>query len=69
MRLCVMEWILAAEQEAQAKGIGGYALTPFLLGDLAIRSKGQTLRANLALLENNAAVAARLSCRLKEQVA
>ena len=62
----VMEWILAAEQEAQAKGIGGYALTPFLLSDLAIRSKGQTLRANLALLENNAAVAARLSCCLKE---
>ncbi|MGB0383861.1 MAG: pseudouridine-5'-phosphate glycosidase [Ardenticatenaceae bacterium] len=62
----VVEWIMAAQREAQIKGIRGYALTPFLLSDLAIRSDGQTLRANLALLENNAAVAARLSRQLSD---
>lgn len=57
----MLEWIAAAQREADEQGIRGYALTPFLLSTLAIRSGGQTLRANLALLENNAAVAAQLA--------
>ncbi|HEX8684698.1 MAG TPA: pseudouridine-5'-phosphate glycosidase [Ardenticatenaceae bacterium] len=60
----VLQWIAAAQREAERHGVRGYGLTPFLLGDLATRSEGQSLRANLALLENNAAVAARLSVQL-----
>ncbi|MBA2390341.1 MAG: pseudouridine-5'-phosphate glycosidase [Geodermatophilaceae bacterium] len=60
----VQEWIAHAEEAAKKQGIRGHALTPFLLRDLAARSEGQTLRANLALLVNNAAVAARLSVQL-----
>lgn len=62
-----MRWITAAQQEAEEQGIRGYALTPFLLSTLANRTEGQTLRANLALLENNAAVAARVSVELSRQ--
>jgi len=36
-------------------------LTPFLLGQMAERSGGSTLRANIALLENNARVAAEIA--------
>ncbi|MDQ4075741.1 MAG: pseudouridine-5'-phosphate glycosidase [Chloroflexota bacterium] len=61
-----LRWIAAAGKAATEQGIRGYALTPFLLNDLATRSKGQSLRANLALLENNAAVAARLGVHLSE---
>lgn len=56
----VQKWIDGALLEAEEQGVGGYALTPFLLSNLAERSQGQTLRANLALLKNNAGVASRL---------
>lgn len=64
-----MRWIAAAQQEADEQGIRGSALTPFLLSTLANRTEGQTLRANLALLENNAAVAARVSLQLSRRAA
>ncbi|MBA3530911.1 MAG: pseudouridine-5'-phosphate glycosidase [Ardenticatenales bacterium] len=63
----VLGWITAAQRAAEAEGVQGYALTPFLLSFLAERSEGQTLRANLALLRNNAAVAARLSYSLSNR--
>lgn len=47
--------------EAQTKQIGGRDLTPFLLTEMARRSEGATLRANIALLENNARVAAEIA--------
>ena len=47
-----------AMEEASALGIMGAALTPFLLGRIAEITEGRSLRANIALLENNAAVAA-----------
>ncbi|HET6618043.1 MAG TPA: pseudouridine-5'-phosphate glycosidase [Gemmatimonadota bacterium] len=47
-----------AVEEASALGITGAALTPFLLGQIAEITEGRSLRANVALLENNAAVAA-----------
>jgi pseudouridine-5'-phosphate glycosidase len=53
-----------AESQAEAKGITGQALTPFLLGLLADITDGQTLRANLALLRNNARVAAEIALAL-----
>lgn len=50
-----------ALNEAERNHIGGRELTPFLLSEMAQRSEGATLRANLALLENNARVAAEIA--------
>jgi pseudouridylate synthase len=50
-----------AQVEAERRGISGQELTPFLLRALAEGSSGQTVRANLALLEQNARVAAELA--------
>ena len=47
--------------EANRLGIAGAHLTPFLLSQMAERSSGATLRANIALLENNARVAAAIA--------
>jgi pseudouridine-5'-phosphate glycosidase len=52
------EVLNAALAEAERNAIGGRELTPFLLSQMAQRSSGSTLRANIALLENNARVAA-----------
>jgi pseudouridine-5'-phosphate glycosidase len=46
---------------AASRGVTGRELTPFLLSHMALRSDGATLRANLALLENNARVAAAIA--------
>lgn len=53
--------LTTALEDADWKGITGPALTPFLLGQMAERSEGATLRANIALLENNARVAAEVA--------
>ena len=50
-----------ALEDAEWKGIAGPALTPFLLSQMAERSGGATLRANVALLEHNARVAAAIA--------
>jgi pseudouridylate synthase len=50
-----------ALEDAEWKGVTGSALTPFLLSQMAERSGGATLRANIALLENNARVAAEIA--------
>jgi pseudouridylate synthase len=47
--------------EATRLGIGGRELTPFLLARMGEESDGATLRANVALLENNARVAANIA--------
>ena len=52
-------WIAAALDEAT--GIAGPEVTPFLLSRLAELSGGRTLGANVALLEDNARVAARIA--------
>jgi pseudouridine-5'-phosphate glycosidase len=58
----VVEAMLAeALRLAVSKGIKGKDVTPFLLSDLSERSKGKTLAANIALLENNARVAAEVA--------
>ncbi len=53
--------LTAALEDAEWKEITGPALTPFLLSQMAERSGGSTLRANIALLENNARVAAEIA--------
>jgi pseudouridine-5'-phosphate glycosidase len=50
-----------AVAEADEKGIKGKALTPFLLARISDLTGERSLRANLALLENNARVAARIA--------
>src|SRR5438132_3849017 len=47
--------------EAESQNVGGRDLTPFLLARMSAKSEGATLRANLALLENNALVAAQIA--------
>ena len=47
--------------DAARKNIGGRELTPFLLSQMAQLSGGSTLRANIALLENNARIAAQIA--------
>jgi len=56
--------LTTALEDAEWKGIVGPALTPFLLSQMAERSGGATLRANIALLENNARVAAEIARRV-----
>jgi pseudouridine-5'-phosphate glycosidase len=48
-------------RDAEASHITGRELTPFLLARMVERSEGATLRANIALLENNARVAAQIA--------
>jgi pseudouridine-5'-phosphate glycosidase len=55
--------LLAAEHN----NISGRELTPFLLSQMAQHSAGATLRANIALLENNARVAAEIARVLAER--
>jgi pseudouridine-5'-phosphate glycosidase len=50
-----------ALQQAEAEGVRGKQVTPYLLSRLADLSGGGTLRANLALLRNNARVAAEIA--------
>jgi pseudouridine-5'-phosphate glycosidase len=54
-------WIAQALQSAAAAGIRGKAVTPYLLDYLAQASHGQTLETNIALLVNNARVAAQIA--------
>lgn len=49
---------------AEERGLTGKDLTPFLLSCLAEETGGATLRANVALLEANAALAAEISSAL-----
>ena len=53
-----------ALESADRNGVGGRELTPFLLSQMAERSQGSTLRANIALLENNARVAAQIALEI-----
>jgi pseudouridine-5'-phosphate glycosidase len=50
--------------EAEKNGVKGQALTPFLLARISGLTGAASLRANLALLENNARVAAEIAIAL-----
>lgn len=56
--------IAAALAEADEQGIRGKALTPFLLARVSALTGEASLRANLALLENNARVGAQIAVAL-----
>ena len=57
-------WVATALLDAQAEGVTGKAITPYLLKRLAVLSGGRTLAANIALLQNNAAEAAKIAVAL-----
>lgn len=54
-------------QEAEQKQIAGREVTPFLLARMSEASEGATLRANVALLENNARVAAEIAVAVADE--
>lgn len=56
--------IAEAVREADARGIAGKALTPFLLARLNESTGGASLAANIALVRGNAALAARIAAAL-----
>jgi pseudouridine-5'-phosphate glycosidase len=55
---------VAALTAARVAGVRGAAVTPFLLADIQRRTEGKSVVANLALLENNAALAGRIAVAL-----
>lgn len=57
-------WLAQAEREARDKAITARAVTPFVLGRLHELSGGATLRANIALVKNNAAAAAKIAAAM-----
>lgn len=58
------EEIVRALAEAERAGVSGASLTPFLLDRMSETTSGRTLAANVALLRNNARVAAAIAQRL-----
>jgi pseudouridine-5'-phosphate glycosidase len=54
-------YIEQANQEAHEQGVHGQALTPFLLQRINELTQGKSMKANLALLLNNARVAAQIA--------
>jgi pseudouridine-5'-phosphate glycosidase len=61
----VRELVDEALRSAAKDGIGGKALTPYLLDRMARMSNGRTLETNAALLLENARVAARIALALR----
>ncbi len=57
--------IAKASAEAIEKGIHGQALTPFLLNRISELTQGKSLKANLALLLNNAGLAAQIAAEMQ----
>nr|WP_306267527.1 pseudouridine-5'-phosphate glycosidase [Pararhizobium sp. IMCC3301] len=56
--------ISRALKEARAAGIGGKAVTPFLLQRIFELTEGRSLETNIALVLNNAVLAARIAAEL-----
>ena len=59
--------IAEAVAAATSLGIHGKDVTPFLLARLAVKTGGGSLAANIALVKNNARVAAEIAVRFREQ--
>jgi pseudouridine-5'-phosphate glycosidase len=58
------EALVRATREAAESGVHGWELTPWLLGRIAILTDGASVRANVALIVNNAGFAGRLASAL-----
>lgn len=57
-------FIAQALRDADAKGVVGKAVTPFLLGRMYDLTEGRSLLANIALVKSNARLAAQIACAL-----
>ena len=57
-------YISQAIKECHEKGIKGKQITPFLLAKIVELTKGKSLEANIALIKNNAKVAAQIALEL-----
>ncbi len=60
-REAMLPFIETALAEAEARGIAAKAVTPFLLDRLFVLTEGRSLRANIALVLNNARLAAAIA--------
>jgi pseudouridine-5'-phosphate glycosidase len=56
--------IAQAQAEADARGVTGKAVTPFLLQRIFELTEGRSARANIALVLNNARLAAAIACKI-----
>ena len=56
--------IAEAVAEARAKGVSKKEVTPYLLGRIVELTEGRSLEANLALVKNNATLAAQVAVEL-----
>ncbi len=54
-------YIADAQKAAATEGVSGKAVTPFLLGKILELTGGRSLKTNIALVENNARLAARIA--------
>ncbi|RAR70060.1 pseudouridine-5'-phosphate glycosidase [Flavobacterium aciduliphilum] len=57
----IQKHIVEALTAAEGKGIKGKAVTPFLLKYIADHTQGESLEANIALIKNNARLAAQIA--------
>lgn len=57
----IEQLIVAALKKAEVRNIIGKDVTPFLLGEIAAISKGESLAANIALIKSNASLAAQIA--------
>ena len=62
----IEQHILRALAQADAAGIRGQAVTPFLLSAVMRETSGESMRTNMALLQNNARIAAALAVALAQ---
>jgi pseudouridylate synthase len=63
-----IEGVINEALEASAReGVTGKAVTPFLLSRIAAKTEGRALRANIALLKNNARVAGEIAVALANE--
>lgn len=58
-------WIKQANNEAQAEGVHGKQLTPFLLQRISELTGGKSMSTNLSLLLNNAKLAAQIAVAMR----
>lgn len=60
--------IATALQDASARGIAGKEVTPFLLARIRDLTQGESQRANVALVLNNARLAGKIACALSTSI-
>ncbi|XP_017075888.2 pseudouridine-metabolizing bifunctional protein C1861.05 [Drosophila eugracilis] len=65
-KLKIEEAIKEATAQAKTQGISGKEVTPFLLAAIAKITEGRSLQSNIALIKNNAKVAAQIAASLSD---